>query len=133
MCTFTEKIACSFCEGDLLTELQQVDDQWIWARLEKNAQSGLVAVHLTVPLNDKRIPPEELPYFHEGTVDELARRLNAYNCVVHVSDVLRDNKLRCVNAEILIASRLEYLSEAIEKCQRYAGIGVCPCFRRLLE
>lgn len=27
--------------------------------------------------NDKRIPPEELPYFHEGTVDELARRLNA--------------------------------------------------------
>uniref|UniRef100_A0A915ACF2 Ras-GAP domain-containing protein n=3 Tax=Parascaris univalens TaxID=6257 RepID=A0A915ACF2_PARUN len=73
----TDSDELSFCEGDLLTELQQVDDQWIWARLEKNAQSGLVAVHLTVPLNDKRIPPEELPYFHEGTVDELARRLNA--------------------------------------------------------
>ncbi|VDM46967.1 unnamed protein product [Toxocara canis] len=67
----------SFCEGDLLTELQEVDSQWIWARLEKNTQSGLVAVHLTIPLNDKRISPEELPYFHEETVEELARRLSA--------------------------------------------------------
>ncbi|VDM92848.1 unnamed protein product, partial [Onchocerca ochengi] len=40
----------SFCEGDLLTEIQRVDNEWAWARLEKNGKSGLVAVQLTVPL-----------------------------------------------------------------------------------
>ncbi|VDK46428.1 unnamed protein product [Anisakis simplex] len=72
----TDSDELSFCEGDLLTELQQVDSQWIWARLERNSQSGLVAVELTVPLNDRRIAPEDLPYFHDDPVEELARRLN---------------------------------------------------------
>lgn len=43
-------ILFSFCEGDLLTEIQRVDNEWAWARLEKNGKSGLIAVQLTVPL-----------------------------------------------------------------------------------
>ncbi|VBB31380.1 unnamed protein product [Acanthocheilonema viteae] len=65
----------SFCEGDLLTEIQRVDDEWAWARLEKNGKSGLIAVQLTVPLNDKSVKPEELPYFHDEPVNVLTQRL----------------------------------------------------------
>lgn len=42
--------AFSFCEGDLLTEMQRVDSEWFWARLERSGRSGLAAVQLTVPL-----------------------------------------------------------------------------------
>uniref|UniRef100_A0A0R3S3W2 Tyrosine-protein kinase n=1 Tax=Elaeophora elaphi TaxID=1147741 RepID=A0A0R3S3W2_9BILA len=68
----------SFCEGDLLTEIQRVDNEWAWARLEKNGKSGLVAVQLTVPLNDKRVKPEELPYFHDEPISVLTQRLRQY-------------------------------------------------------
>lgn len=46
---------CSFYEGDLLMEIQQVDDQWIWAKLDRTGQSGLVAVNLTLPLVNFRL------------------------------------------------------------------------------
>ncbi|MCP9260528.1 BMA-GAP-3 [Dirofilaria immitis] len=31
----------SFCEGDLLTEIQRVDNEWAWARLEKMGNPDL--------------------------------------------------------------------------------------------
>ncbi|VIO97144.1 SH2 domain containing protein [Brugia malayi] len=68
----------SFCEGDLLTEIQRVDNEWAWARLEKNGKSGLVALQLTVPLNDKNVKPEELPYFHDEPINVLTQRLTQY-------------------------------------------------------
>lgn len=66
----------SFCEGELLTEIQQVDEKWIWARLERTSQTGLVAADLTLLLNDKRISPETLPYFYEEPLESLAHLLD---------------------------------------------------------
>ncbi|EJW72411.1 hypothetical protein WUBG_16682, partial [Wuchereria bancrofti] len=44
----------------------------------KNGKSGLVAVQLTVPLNDKNVKPEELPYFHDEPINVLTQRLTQY-------------------------------------------------------
>ncbi|VDN03650.1 unnamed protein product [Thelazia callipaeda] len=68
----------SFCEGDLLTEIQRVDSDWLWARLQKNGKSGLVAVQLTIPLSDKNMKAEELPYFHDEPVNVLMKQLTHF-------------------------------------------------------
>ncbi|KAK0425474.1 hypothetical protein QR680_009223 [Steinernema hermaphroditum] len=61
-------------KGDLLVELQEVGDDWIWATLEGRKDSGLVPVALTALL-DEVADPSQLPYFHEGEPLALAQCL----------------------------------------------------------
>ncbi|MFH4975832.1 hypothetical protein AB6A40_002541 [Gnathostoma spinigerum] len=67
----------SFCKGDMLMEIQQIDENWMWARLEKSRLHGLVAIRLTTPLSDySDCSPEDLPIFHDDPLDVLALRLS---------------------------------------------------------